>query len=647
MVSTSVSNGAPAPQHDRGLLAMLDGLDEASAKLFLTSAEEGSGRRLPSPITGLLLYRKFDPVAVVNLVNSLWPGRLRRKPGSSGPNLRDRLPLVCFLLPKCDPAYGPVFNVAAEYRRLKADKDYRRECGYVEGVPSESTFNDAARALRRNWERFQACILSEGDSRKILSGLFREVGILPEEFDLEGSDFTEKLQELGWEGNLPPLYRSGERFSSASQVGGGPRGADEDTEVSAGAQGDAPKSSGKKSRRNWSEYNYAQTNEEPDVKALLGGFCQVISRIEDNLLKIRGKGRPGWPLGHVLFAVVWKTYTGKSSRRLQPSLREAAERGYLGSVPLRVSSVGSGIDPTPSAVMPGCLKFNTVSEQMRSEFLTPLLLEMVSVTATPFRSVETVFAMDATGLSTRIYGRWLVEKPGGDSEDESSDELGEEPPVQADTDAESEVTDGNEKERHDWMKLHALYGAKTMTIVRAAVSSSRGADNSFFEGLVSEGRRVGFNIQMLAVDKAYSDRHNYNLAELLGFRLLSPFKKNSRPPSDDSAWSRALKYSLQFPEEFWRDYFVRNISEAGFSAMKRLFTAPLLSKSYTGLVNEALCRVIAYNLIALAREMRKGTVELNIPAEAMALVGCIREVIEMQKQERKRERELRSLALAA
>ena len=279
---------------------MLDGLDEASARLLLTSAEEGSGRRLPSPITGLLLCRKFDPVAVVDLVNELWPGRLRREPGSSGPNLRDRLPLVCFLLPKCAPAYGPVFNVAAEYRRLKADKDYRRECGYVEGVPSESVFNDAARALRRNWRRFQACILSEGDSKRILRGFFREVGILSEECGFEGFDFSKELQELGWKDNLPPLYRSGERFSSRSQIGGRPRGVDEDTEMSSCAQGDAPESSRKKYRRNWSEYNYAQTNEESDVKALLGGFCQVITRVEDNLLEIRGKGRPRWSLGHVL-----------------------------------------------------------------------------------------------------------------------------------------------------------------------------------------------------------------------------------------------------------------------------------------------------------------------------------------------------------
>ncbi|MYC38688.1 MAG: transposase [Chloroflexi bacterium] len=320
----------------------------------------------------------------------------------------------------------------------------------------------------------------------------------------------------------------------------------------------------------------------------------------------------------------------KSSRRLQSSLREAVEQGYLGSVRLHGSSAGSGIDSTPSAVMSDYLKFNTVSESMRSEWLTPLLLELVSVAAVPLRDLETVFAVDATGLSTRIYGRWLVEKPGGDSEDQSLDEPGEEAPVQADTDAGSEVSDDDEKERHDWMKLHALYGATTKTIVRAAVSSSRGADNSFFPGLVSEARRVGFNIERLAADKAYSDENNYNLADELGFRLLVPFRKNSLPPSDDSAWSRALKYSLQFPEEFWRDYFVRNISEAGFSAIKRLFTAPLLSKSYTGLVNEALCRVIAYNLIVLAREMRKGEIELNVPAEAMALVGSINEVIEMR-----------------
>ena len=92
-----------------------------------------------------------------------------------------------------------------------------------------------------------------------------------------------------------------------------------------------------------------------------------------------------------------------------------------------------------------------------------------------------------------------------------------------------------------------------------------------------------------------------------------------------------VRYYLECPDEFWPSYFVRNLSESGFSAVKSLFTAPLLSRSFEGLVNEGLCKATAYNLIVLARDARMREIDPDLPAVAAVLGDCISDVIEMRK----------------
>ncbi len=646
MVSPSLSGGAPSPQGRPGLLALLGGIDEAKAESLLASSK-GSAPQLPSPITGLLLSLRYDPVAVLELVDKLWPYRLHPR---SGPGRRqeDPLPLVCYLLPFCDAVHGGVINLANIYRRLKADKEYRRMCGYVDRLPSRSVLQKTSTVMVRNWSRFQECFLSPEDYEKVRRRTSRSLDGLSvrSSSGLDLSMLSDELQGRGWTDGLPPLYRFEERFFSMLHPVGLPHlevcefpsrdiSVGVDVEVPTLVEVGKQKSSSGRYPRDWRAYNLAQTHEESDVKALLGGFCEIITYMENLLLGPRGKGRPRWSLGHVVFALVWKVYRCISSRRSQSPLREAAMQGYLGNSSLSSLSRGNGVVLDSPAGESEYLKFNTVSESMRSDWLMPLLLELVSVVAAPLRDLETVFALDSTGLSTRIFGRWLDDKPKKDSDEETSDgdEGGDAGSEARDEDGhtEGEVQDENGDERHDWMKLHALFGTKTVAIVRAAMSSSRGGDTSFFRGLTTEAR-ARFNVQRVTADKAYSSWDNAELAEELGIWFLAPYKDNTRTPSDDddSPWARGYRYQLGCPEGFWPNYFARNLSESGFSAIKRLFAAPLLSKSYSGLVNEGLCRVIAYNLIVLAREVRMRGIELDLPGVAMLLEDSIRDVIEMR-----------------
>ena len=313
MVHYNISVGAPAPQHDRGLLKLLLGYDEAKAKSFLSQSDV-SRPRLRSPISGLLLELEYDPVEVLDLAYKIWPSLIS---GHSGPGRKqmDRLPLICYLLPLCDPVYGTVYNVTEAYRRLEADKEYRRECGYVDSIPGLAVFRDTALAIVENWPRFQSCVLSSDDLEKVLTRIgFGAVGLSKDSTsDLDSSTFAAKLPEMGWEGHSAPLYRRQAEVGEtvlARRNAGRPRGRackSDNGSVDGGAEGLSPvesvvpMSSKKRDRRNWSAYNSAQTHEVPDVKALLGGLSDLINLMEGRHLGPRGRGRPRFPLGHAVF----------------------------------------------------------------------------------------------------------------------------------------------------------------------------------------------------------------------------------------------------------------------------------------------------------------------------------------------------------
>ena len=260
-------------------------------------------------------------------------------------------------------------------------------------------------------------------------------------------------------------------------------------------------------------------------------------------------------------------------------------------------------------------------DYLKADWLTPILLELVSVVAGPLREVDTIFAIDGTGLSTRNYERWLdfrlSNRPlGGSGPDVDADD---EPPVKV------------ERMRHDWVKLHAIAGVSTHVIVRAAISLGNEHDNPFFKGLVSEAVSR-FDVRKVSADLAYSSRDNLRLADELGFQPLIPYKSNTRvPPRDNSPWSRHWHNQNDYPEDFLSEYHQRSNVESTFSAYKRLFPEQLRTKVFSAKVNEALCKTVAYNLNVLAMQVRIRGIDLDLPTEALALQDCVREVVEMRK----------------
>ena len=399
---------------------------------------------------------------------------------------------------------------------------------------------------------------------------------------------------------MPPLFLDDGKVTKALRIVGLARGrtygarwdsVDEDAQVLLVDGCDAPQLSGRTCDRNWRAYNAAQNQEVTDVKALLGGFSDVLNLFEDRFQGPRGRGRPSFPLGHVVFAVVMKAYSGLSSRRLESPLGESVDFGYLRNV-----ASGNGVDGGFVRIP----QFNTVCNFLRSEWLTPLLLELVTATALPLKGVEHVFAVDGTGCSTRWYDRWLDHRL------------------------------AKESDRQEWVKWHLVVGVKTNMIARAAISPGNHHDHPYFRPLVIETAKH-FDVDTVVADLGYSSRSSHEVGPQLGVEVRIPFKSNTRPPSDNgSAWDADLRYFLENYDQFLVEYHLRSNVESANSTLKRIFLEKIRTESFVAQTNESLARFVGYNLRVLAREVRMRDLAVNLAEDALVLEDSVRQIVEMR-----------------
>ena len=603
MAITNISGSAYAPQPHGGLLNLLLELDEAKVTSLLASSE-GSSPRLPSPFTGRLLRMNYDPVEVLELVDSIWPSRLYGHPGR-GKKPKDPLPIVCYLLPFCDPEYGTVFNLAEARRRLKADEEYRCECGYVDGIPSRTVFGKILGEMVYNWDRFQECLLSPEEMEVIRPRFFHD-GVRSDGF----SRLLDFLPAAGWREGLPPLYRDDGKVSKALRVVGKPRGktcasgavpVDNDVQIPSVDGCGASQPSVKRFPRDWPAYNRAQAHEPEEVKALLGGFSDLINISEAEILgPQRRRGRPPFPLGHVFYAVVLKEYHRCPTRPVESLLREAVELGYLRNVPVCSSPElhGSGFAADSGVVR--IPSYNGVGYFERSQWLTPLLLELVTLTARPLRGFEREFAVDGTGWSTRWYDRWLDHR------------LSE------------------ESDRQQWVKLHLVVGCNTNVVARAAISPGSHSDMPYFRPLVIETAKH-FDMELIVADMGYLSRPNYEVGPRVGADVRILFKENTLlPVGDDSEWDRVLRHYYEAYEKFMDEYHRRSNAESGIGAVKATRSGKIRTKGFDAQVNEALALLVAYNLRVLVREVRMKDLSLDLRMDRLVLEDCVRRVVEMR-----------------
>jgi transposase len=300
-------------------------------------------------------------------------------------------------------------------------------------------------------------------------------------------------------------------------------------------------------KQDWKAYNKAQTSE-------ISLFDQLLKDLVENVEEPAEKaGRPRKSLRDDLFCSIQKVYSQLSQRRAYTLYKNAKEREQINNTP----------------------HFNRIGRILNREEITPILHQLLTVSALPLKSVETTFCPDSTGFRTTQFNEYCKEKHGT-------------------------------KKQHHWVKAHVLVGAKTNVIASARITPENGADSPQFAPMVTEAYEGGFSIKEIPADKAYLSRDNYDLANSIGATAYIPFKEVSTGKSRGSmTWKRMYHYFQLNRDEFLQHYHQRSNVESTMNMVKAKFGDKLKSKNHEAQENELLCKLIAHNIVVLIHEMHE------------------------------------------
>ncbi|MDV0447261.1 hypothetical protein MsAg5_11410 [Methanosarcinaceae archaeon Ag5] len=223
---------------------------------------------------------------------------------------------------------------------------------------------------------------------------------------------------------------------------------------------------------------------------------------------------------------------------------------------------------------------NGVSTFLNRKEATPILRELLRLSAAPMASIEENFAVDSSGFRTTTYSEWCREKH-------------------------------RTGKKNDWLKAHIITGVNTNIVADMVATDGNSADIKEFNQLV-EGAMKNFDVKRVTADKAYLSRKNYDLGKDCGFELLIPFKSNATGKQRGSkAWFDAFYYFKTNEEEFMKKYHERSNVESTFGAIKKKLGDSLKSKNHTAQINELYCKFIAYNITMLIRARYLHDVEID------------------------------------
>jgi transposase len=302
---------------------------------------------------------------------------------------------------------------------------------------------------------------------------------------------------------------------------------------------------------NWTAYNAAQSEEKTRFVALLADLCGTIEQPPQ-----QGRGRPRLPLSDMVFASVYKVYVGFSSRRLTSDLKDAFVEGHINTTP----------------------HFNSVSRYLSNPRLTDVLKELITASSLPLKIIEADFAVDSSGFSTCRYVRWFNKRW------------------------------GREVDNREWVKVHLMCGVNTKIVTAVDVSGWAANDTNYFVPLL-ERTAAHFGVREVSADKAYLSRKNLNAVESIGGMPFIPFKSNIVDPTEAGAWAKMYHLFMYRREQYMEHYHKRSNIETAYSMIKGKFGSALRSKSDTGQINEALCKVLCHNICVLIQAIHALNIE--------------------------------------
>lgn len=315
--------------------------------------------------------------------------------------------------------------------------------------------------------------------------------------------------------------------------------------------------------QNWPACNQAQKREKLLFLDILGELCSFVPEEK------RKMGRPRAPLPEMVFSCVQKVYEQLSSRRVNSDLDIARRMGYLSRTP----------------------HYNTVLKYFGDPRLVPILTNLIRLSALPLRDLETTFAVDASGLSSAFYSRWLDYRFNGD------------------------------KRIREWLKIHLICGTGSHIVTHVVITDGKRADSPQFSELVKETAKF-FKVREVSADKAYSSRENLQTVWDLGGIPYIPFKSGSTGKRRGSqAWKKMYLWFQLHREKFMDRYHQRSNAESTFSMLKRKFENNLMLRKEVCQINEALAKVLCHNICVLIEQIHESGLKIDLPELAHKVLG--------------------------
>ena len=300
-------------------------------------------------------------------------------------------------------------------------------------------------------------------------------------------------------------------------------------------------------KQDWKAYDNAQTNEKLVFLRLLKDLCNTIEQPNYKF------GRPTLPLSDMIFISALKVYSTFSLRRFMSDVKIAKEMGLIDHVPTYMS----------------------VSNYMRKEEITDLLHELITLSSTALREVESDFAVDSSGFSTCRFARYFSYKH------------------------------GKEMRYKEWIKAHIITGVKTNIVTAVEITHGHKNDSPSLPHLVEQTAKNS-KVGEVSGDRAYSSRDNLQAIEDVGAAPYIPFKKNvSGKRGVLGIWGKMYHYFLYKHDEFLEHYHKRSNVETVFHMIKTKFKDNLRSKTKTTQINELLLKIPCHNICVVIQEINE------------------------------------------
>jgi transposase len=301
--------------------------------------------------------------------------------------------------------------------------------------------------------------------------------------------------------------------------------------------------------QDWPAYNEAQTHEQERFPELLSELCKGIVQPEQ-----KGAGRRNHLLSDIIMGAACKVYSTMSGRRAMTDLQGLQAKGFMTKVP----------------------SYNSIFDYLENPELTPLLKTLIEQSASPLKVVETDFAIDSSGFSTKTYSPWFDYKYGN-------------------------------RERQKWVKAHLMCGVKTHIVTSVEATARESADTVQLVPLLNKTAET-FPINEVSADKAYSSRRNLHAIQAMGGTAYIPFKGNARGMGSpttgyDGLWHRMWHFYNFNRDAFLEHYHKRSNVETAFSMIKAKFGGSVRAKTPTAQVNEVLCKVLCHNICCLIQSI--------------------------------------------